>query len=124
MTLFSTTAATVAMLSGLVALSGCATAPRGAVLSLQGGQYQSVVKSSDRASASKVMDGDAKITCGGGMFSKGGKYAVISQTIKEKDGKEIRTDNKTTDAGIALGLRYMGLESKDAVELTTVFKCE
>ncbi len=118
-------------------LAGCATAPerpRGAIVPMEGGRYQSAVKSEDPASALKTFTNDAELTCTkGGDKSRmpweakpaPGKYAVISQTIKAKDGKEIKSsDNKMLDAGIAVGLRRFGLESKDAVEVMTIFKCE
>lgn len=53
------------------------------------------------------------------------KYAVVSQTMVDKNGKEVKSsDNKMLDAGIAVGLKRLGLEPKDAVEITTVFRCE
>ena len=44
--------------------------------------------------------------------------------MKDKDGKEIKSANKNLDAGIAVGLRYFGLDAKDTVQSTTVFRCE
>jgi hypothetical protein len=53
------------------------------------------------------------------------KYTVISQTVTDKSGKEIKSsDNKMLDAGIAVGLKRFGLEPQESVEITTVFKCE
>lgn len=110
-------------------LSGCATrSPTGAVIALAGGEHRSVITSTDIAQASKTFDSDAKLTCGGsGGFpgmSKPGKYQVVSQTVKNKEGKEIQADNKNLQAGIAVGLRYLGMDAKDSVTLETVFKCQ
>jgi hypothetical protein len=110
-------------------LAGCAaTGPMGAVVPLAGGEHRSVVNAGDLADANKIFDNDAKLTCGsGGSFpgmSRPGKYVMVSQTAKTKEGKEIQTENKTVQAGIAVGLRYLGLEAKDAVTLETVFKCQ
>ncbi len=119
-----------------LAISGCATpAPRpfGAVLPMEGGRYQSAIKSSDTAQALKHFTRDAEITCAKGATGTRmpwdakpapAKYVVVSQTMKEKGGKEIKSDNKMLDAGIAVGLRHLGLEAQDAVEVTTLFKCE
>lgn len=111
-----------------IALAGCATTPMGAVVPMAGGTHQSVVKAGDKAAASRAMDHDAKLTCGTPgtvpMMNKDGKYIVVSQTEKAKDGKAIEAENKNITAGIAVGLRYIGLESKDTFELTTVFKCQ
>lgn len=38
--------------------------------------------------------------------------------------RKLVSDNKMLDAGIAVGLRKFGLEEKDAVEVSTVFRCE
>lgn len=75
----------------------------------------------------KTFDHDAKLVCGTPgavpMLNKDGRYEIVSQTERAKDGKEITTENKNVQAGIAVGLRYLGLEAKDTFELTTVFKC-
>ncbi len=126
---------TAAMTLALAA--GCATAPprpRGAIVPMEGGRYQSAVKAGDQQAALKTFTHDAEVTCTKGETKQRmpweaqpapAKYAVISQTVKDKEGKEIKSsDNKMLDAGIAVGLRRFGLESKDAVEVTTVFKCE
>jgi hypothetical protein len=116
------------------AIAGCATPPprpSGAIVPMAGGQYRSAVKSADIERALRTFTNDAEITCGkppaGNMpwdkFTPG-KYEVISQTTKDKDGKEIKSDNKMLDAGIAVGLRRLGLESQDAVEVNTIFKCK
>lgn len=118
------------------ALAGCATPqerPRGAVVPLEGGRYQSSVKAADTQAAMKTFTNDAEITCtkndgSARMPWQGkpapGRYVVVSQTAKAKDGKEIKSDNKLLDAGIAVGLRKYGLEAQDAVEVSTIFKCE
>ena len=131
------TPTTLAAVLSLSVLAGCATGPerpRGAVVPMEGGRYQSAVKAGDPQAALKTFTQDAELTCTkGGAKSRmpweakpdPGKYAVISQTVKSKDGKEIKpSDNKLVDAGIAVGLRRFGLESKDEVEVMTVFKCE
>ncbi len=49
----------------------------------------------------------------------------MTQTVKDKEGKEIKSsDNKMLDTGVALFSRKYGLESKDSVEVTTIFKCD
>ena len=53
-----------------------------------------------------------------------GRFVVLSQSMKDKDGKEIKSANKNLDAGIAVGLRYIGLEARDTVQSTTIFRCE
>lgn len=118
---------------GLSMLAGCSSAPRkpfGAVVPIEGGQYRSSLKSSNEAQAQKVFMTDAEITCekppASSMFwSKAtpGKYVVVSQTMKEKEGKEIKSDDKKLDAGIAIALRKFGMEAQDAVEVNTIFKC-
>lgn len=124
-----------ALVAGLFLLTGCATAPQkpiGAVVPLEGGKYQSAIKAPDQSQALKVFTHDAELTCTKGEPPRNpfaakppaGKYIVLSQTAKDKDGKQIKADNKTVEAGIAVGLRYLGLESKDAVEINTVFRCE
>jgi hypothetical protein len=125
------------LLATAAVIAGCATpppTPSGAIVPMGGGIFKSSIKSSDASMALKTFTNDAEITC-----STGGKpsplpwvakppppkYAVISQNAVDKSGKEIKSsDNKKLDAGIAVGLRYIGLESKEAVEITTVFKCE
>ncbi|KNZ32627.1 MAG: hypothetical protein AD742_10385 [Methylibium sp. NZG] len=126
----------IAVLTVATLAAGCASTPerpRGAIVPLEGGRYQSAVKSADVQAGLKTFTSDAELTCTkGGSKSRmpweakpePGKYAVISQTVKGKDGKEIKSDNKLVDAGIAVGLRKFGLESKDEVEVMTVFKCE
>jgi hypothetical protein len=121
----------------LSALAGCATPPPrpiGAVLPMAGGTYQSTVKSSDEQQALKTFTHDAEVTCRKGDAPKPRmpweaapappKFSVLSQTMKNKDGKDIKSDNKMLDAGIAVGLRKFGMESQDSVTATTVFKCE
>jgi hypothetical protein len=127
--------------SGLVLasalLAGCASAPerpRGAVVPMAGGQYQSSVKAPDTTAAMKTFTHDAEVTCTKSDGSTRmpwqgkpapGRYVVVSQTAKTKDGKKIESsDNKMLDAGIAVGLRKLNLEAQDAVEVSTVFKCE
>lgn len=119
----------------LATLAGCASAPErphGAVLPLEGGRYQSAIKAADTEAALRTFTHDAEVTCaktdGKPRMPWEGKpapakYVVVSQTLKTKDGKEIKSDNKLLDAGIAVGLRRFGLESQDAVEVSTVFKC-
>ncbi len=129
-----------ARLCGLAAIAlstGCATAPerpRGAVVPMEGGRYQSVVKSSDPQAALKTFTRDAEITCTKTPTTTRmpweakpapAKYAVLSQSVKTKEGREISsTDNKMADAGIQLAMRRYGMEAKDEVQATTVFKCE
>lgn len=126
--------ATLAALATLAA--GCASPPPrpiGAVLPMAGGQYQSTVKSSSSEQALKTFTRDAEITCGDGKPAKPRlpweaappppKYVVVSQTMKDKDGKDIKSGNQMLDAGIAVGLRKIGLESQDSVTATTVFRC-
>lgn len=125
----------LAALGAAALLSACATTgPIGAVLPLEGGRFQSSVNGLDQANALKAFTNDAELTCGGGASAQkmpwqatkpAGpvKYAVVSQTLKSKDGKEIKAENKNLEAGIAVGLRYIGLEAQDKVEVTTVFRC-
>lgn len=135
--LASTRAKLMAVLAITTLAAGCASTPerpRGAVVPMEGGRYQSAVKAGDPQAGLKTFTRDAELTCTkGGAKSRmpweakpePGKYAVISQTVKSKDGKEIKSsDNKMLDAGIAVGLRRFGMESKDEVEVMTVFKCE
>jgi hypothetical protein len=116
--------------------AGCASPPPrpiGAVLPMAGGIYQSTVKSGDPEQALKTFTHDAEVTCGDGKGSKPAmpwdapppapKFVVVSQTMKDKDGKDIKSGNKMLDAGIAIGLRQFGLESLDSVTATTVFRC-
>lgn len=119
---------------GLSLLVGCASAPRkpsGAVVPLEGGQYRSSLKSSNEAAAQKVFATDAEITCEKPSESSmpwakpiPGKYVVVSQTVKEKEGKDIKSDDKKLDAGIAFAVRKFGMEAQDAVEVNTIFKCQ
>ncbi len=126
---------TTALTLGLVA--GCATAPprpRGAIVPMEGGRYQSAVKAGDQQAALKTFTHDAEVTCTKGETKQRmpweakpapPKYAVISQSMKDKEGKKLESsDNKMLDAGISVFARKHGLESKDAIEVTTVFKCE
>lgn len=112
-------------------LAGCASSPRlnGAVLPMQGGTHQSVIAGPDAATALRAFDQDAKATCGTtgaiAALNKPGKYSVVSQNTVAKGGEQIAsTDNKKVDAGVAVGLRYLGLDKQATVEVTTVFKCE
>jgi hypothetical protein len=127
-------AATALAIATLAA--GCASPPPrpiGAVLPMAGGSYQSTVKSSNPEQALKTFTHDAEVTCGDGKGSKPRmpweaappppKYVVVSQTMKDKDGKDIKSGNQMLDAGIAVGLRKFGMESKDSVTATTVFRC-
>jgi len=118
------------------ALCGCASAPPrpiGAVAPMVGGGFQSTVSGPDKASASKTFTHDADVTCRKGpppsslpwaAAPEPGRFTLVSQTAKDKEGKKIKSDDSKLDAGIAVGLRYMGLESKDSVELVSVFKCD
>lgn len=116
-------------------LAGCATAPShiGAVVPMEGGRYQSSITGGDPASAMKAFTHDAIITCDKTpqktrmpweSAPPPPKYVVLSQVMTDKDGKQIKSDSKNLDAGIAVGLRYLGLESKDSVRATTIFRCE
>jgi hypothetical protein len=122
----------------IVALAGCATPPprpSGAITPLEGGKYQSNIKRESAEGAYKTFANDAEITCDKTPPGKTympweskpapAKYTVISQKAVDKNAKEVKSsDNKMLDAGIAVGLKRFGLEGKDAVELTTIFKCE
>jgi len=121
----------------VLVISGCASAPArpvGAVLPLENGRFQHSIKGMDEPGALKTLAHDAEITCnktpaGPRMPWQAppppAKYVVVSQSIKNKDGKQIKSsDNKALDAGIAVGLRKFGLEGQDSVEVTTIFKCE
>lgn len=124
------------VITTLLALTGCATPPerpRGAVVPMEGGRYQSAVKAADTESGLRTFTRDAEITCAKPdgrtrmpweAQPAPAKYVVVSQTLKTKDGKEIKSENKLLDAGIAVGLRRFGLEAQDAVEVSTIFKCE
>jgi hypothetical protein len=57
-------------------------------------------------------------------MSRPGRYVLVSQTAKTKQGQVIEAENKNVAAGIAVGLRCLGLESQDAVALESVFKCQ
>lgn len=111
-------------------LGGCASSkPIGAVIPMQGGTHQSVVQSMDSTQAMKSFDHDAKLTCGTAgaipALDKPGNYVVVSQNASAKGpGKIASSDDKRLDAGIAVGMRYLGLEGKESVELTTVFRCQ
>ncbi|MFY9509468.1 MAG: hypothetical protein WAQ05_00660 [Rubrivivax sp.] len=121
----------------VVALAaGCASPPPrpiGAVLPMAGGNYQSTVKAADPEQALKAFRYDAEITCGDGqparrrMFWEAAppppKFTVVSQSLKDKSGKEVKSGNQLLDAGIAVGLKRLGLEQQDSVTATTVFKC-
>ncbi len=122
----------------IITLAGCASPPprpSGAITPLEGGRYQSNIKRGDAEGAYKTFARDAEITCDKTPPGKTympwetkpapAKYAVISQKAVDKNAKEVKSsDNKMLDAGIAVGLKKFGLEGKDAVELTTIFKCE
>lgn len=121
-------AAPAAILAVLL-LGACATqGPIGAVVPMTGGVHQSVVNAPDRSGALRSFDNDAKLTCGSSSplpgMARPGRYVVVSQSGKEKTAKEIQAENKNVQAGIAVGLRYLGLEERDSYELTTVFRCE
>jgi hypothetical protein len=111
-------------------LGGCASKPmNGAVIPMQGGGYQSVVKRVDKASAMWAFDQDAKVTCGKSSpipaLATPGKYSVVSQNASEKAGqaaKDIKTDNKALNAAIAI--KFPQRDTPGSYELTTVFKCE
>ena len=126
------TTATLTMMLSLAWLGGCATGPIGAVLPLEGGQFQHSVTGGDPQDALKSFTHDAALTCGGGSgkprmpweAAPAANYVVVSQSIKDKDGKEIKAANKNVEAGIAVGLRYLGLDAKDTVQTTTVFRCK
>ncbi len=125
-----TSASLLTLLATAVA-AGCASGPqlRGAVVPIQGGAHQSVVTGPDNTTALRAFDDDAKATCGTQgvvkALNKPGKYSVVSQNTVTKGAEKIASsDDKKLDAGISVGLRYLGLESKDKVEVTTVFKCE
>jgi hypothetical protein len=121
----------------IMALAGCASPPPrpdGAILPLEGGRYQSNVKRGNAEAAVKTFTRDAEITCAKPETKTRmpweaapppAKYAVISQKMVDKNAKEVKSsDNKMLDAGIAVGLKRFGLEGQDAVEITTIFKCE
>jgi hypothetical protein len=133
----NTPSALLAAAIAVATLAGCASAPprpTGAIVPMGEGRYQSAVKSADVAQALKTFTRDAEITCAKpdgkarmpwDAQPAPAKYAVISQSVKNKDGKEIKSsDNKMLDTGVALGLRKFGLEAQDAVEVSTIFKCE
>lgn len=124
---------TAATTLSLTLLSGCATpGPAGAVLPLEGGRYQHSISGYDPEQALKGLAADAGRTCAKEPQKKlmpwetapTGRFVVLSQSMKDKDGKEIKSANKNLDAGIAVGLRYFGLDAKDTVQSTTVFRCE
>lgn len=128
--------AALSAVSALALLAGCATTnprPIGAIVPMEGGSYRSEVKSDSLAQATKAFVHDAELTCGGAEAPSRlpwaaktppvAKYVVVSQTNKTTGGKEIEAENKNVQAGIAAGLRYLRLESKESVEITTVFKC-
>ncbi len=117
--------------------AGCATPPprpTGAIVPMAGGQFQSAVTGADPQQTLTIFTRDAEITCSKDEPKafrmpwepppKRAKFSVVSQTMKYKDGKEIKSDNKLLDAGIAVGLRKLGLEDKDSLQITTVFKCD
>ncbi len=113
----------------LVLTAGCAT-PRtnGAVIPVQGG-YQSVIKGSDRASAMRAFDQDAKASCGKSSpipaLATPGKYIVVSQSGNEKAAKaakDIKSGDQRLDAAIAIKFPQQG--EAGSFELTTVFRCE
>jgi type IV pilus biogenesis protein CpaD/CtpE len=111
-------------------LTACASRPQlqGAITPMAGGQLQSVVKAADKTTAMRHFDNDAKIHCGkrgviAAMDTKG-KYVVVTQEVKEKSGQVASSGDSRIDAGIAVGIRHLGLERSDQVEVTTMFKCE
>lgn len=124
-------AAKVAAAAAALALTACASGPRltGAVTPQGGGNLQSIAKGADRTMALRNFDNDAKAYCGEAgavpMLDKPGKYVVISQNVVDKKAQQIASsgDGKL-DAGISVGMRYLGLEKQDSVEVTTIFKCE
>jgi len=113
-----------------LALAACASGPRlvGAVTPQAGGTLQSIVKGADRTMALRSFDNDAKAYCGtpGAIpaLDKPGKYVVVSQNVVDKQGDRANTGDGRIDAGVTAGMRYLGLEKKDSVEVTTVFRCE
>lgn len=113
-----------------LALTACASRPQfvGVVTPLAGGQLQSVVKATDKTTAMRHFDNDAKIHCGKrgvvAAMDTPGKYVVVSQEVKEKSGQIASSGDGRLDAGIAVGIRHLGLERADQVEVTTMFKCE
>lgn len=129
----------LAVLAITTLAAGCATQgpprPIGAVLPMAGGTYQSTVKAGDPEQALKTFTHDAEVTCGDGKPParrmpwesapppSPPKFVVVSQSMRDKDGKEIKSGNKMLDAGIAVGLRRFGLEAQDSVTATTVFRC-
>lgn len=134
---FTSARTTLAAALTLSLIAGCATAParpRGAVVPMEGGRWQSAVKAGDSQAALKTFTHDAEVTCAKGETGPRmpweakpapAKYAVISQAVKDKEGKEVKSsDNKMLDAGIDVFTRKYGLQSQDAVEVTTIFKCE
>ena len=127
----------ITLLLAATTLAGCASPPprpQGAVVPMGGGSFKSSIKSSDASGGLRTFTRDAEITCAKGDAPSPlpwvakpppAKYAVLSQTVADKNGKEVKSsDNKMMDAGIAVGLKRLGLEAQDAVEITTVFKCE
>jgi major membrane immunogen (membrane-anchored lipoprotein) len=117
-------------LTAAVLLAGCASRAQliGVVTPMADGQLQSVVKAADKTTALRHFDNDAKLHCGkrgfiAAMDTKG-KYVVVSQDVKEKSGKIGSSGDARIDAGIAVGIRRLGLERDDQVEVTTMFKCE
>lgn len=128
---------TLALALSLTILAGCASPPprpNGAILPLEGGRYQSNVKRENAEAAVKTFTHDAEITCAKPETKTRmpweaapppAKYVVLSQKMVDKNAKEVKSsDNKMLDAGIAVGLKRFGLEGRDAVEITTIFKCE
>jgi len=120
----------VALTASFVLLTACASRPQmaGVVTPMAGGQLQSVVKAADKTTAMRYFDGDAKIHCGTrgviAAMDKAGRYVVVSQEVKEKSGQIASSGDSRIDAGIAVGIRHLGLERSDQVEVTTMFRCE
>lgn len=127
----------LSLLATAVAIAGCATpppTPSGAIVPMAGGNFKSSIRSSDTSMALKTFTRDAEITCSKGEKASPlpwvakpppPKYTVISQTAVDKSGKEVKSsDNKMLDVGVAVGLKRLGLEPQEAVEITTVFKCD
>lgn len=114
------------LLASLALLAACATPPAqptGAIVPMAGGQIQSVVKAPDKATAMKIFDNDARITCERRSPTKSSRYAVVSQKFDEKSGA-MKADNKSVEVAANVALRYLGLDRDDAYTATTVFTCD
>lgn len=119
-----------AALAATLLVAACASRPQliGVVTPMVGGPSQSVVKATDKTTAMRHFDHDARIHCGKrgviAAMDKAGKYVVVSQDVKEKSGQIAGSGDARIDAGIAVGIRHLGLERADQVEVTTVFSCQ